>query len=204
MEVDAKGNLGENNTFNDTHIESVGNYNPSARTAITKVNSVRTSRWESYFENLNKEILGNTRQEIIDDLLSYKTKLDGTKDLEEKLTDGHFKKSRITDATRQKEMYAKKATKYECYPSAQEINVNIFARIKNDFDTYVYPLIEEQLPLSEVMKAVHEKVVEPILRIIEENGAHDEYLKYTEDHIYGMVYYLTGMCHLNWADYDNI
>lgn len=30
MEVDAKGNLGENNTFNDTHLNSVGSYNPAA------------------------------------------------------------------------------------------------------------------------------------------------------------------------------
>lgn len=202
MNLDIQGNPGENNTFQDTHIESVNSYNPNAQTVIH--NSVRLSRLESRFEKLNKEILGNTTQEIIEELLNYKTKLDGTKDLEEKLTDGHFKKSKINDAKRQKEMYAKKATKYECYPSAQEINVNIFARIKNDFDTYVFPMIEHQEPLDEVMKAVREKVVEPIMKILEENGAHDDYLKYNTDHIYGMVYYLTGMCHLNWTDYDNV
>lgn len=178
---------------------------PNAREGNQYVyHNARPSRWVTYFEKLNEEILGNTRQEVIEDLLSYKTKLDGTKGLKEKLTDGHFKSSRIDNAIRQKELYAKKATKFECYPSAQEINVNIFARIKNDFDTYVYPLIEERKPFHEVMKTVHEKIVEPIMQIIEENGAHDEYLKYTVDHIYGMIYYLTGMCHLNWKDYDNV
>lgn len=37
---------------------------------------------------------------------------------------------------------------------------------------------------------------------LNENGAADACLCYNEDDIYGMLYYLTGNCHINWTDYD--
>lgn len=162
------------------------------------------SRLSATFERLEKEILANTTKEVIDDLLMYTTKLDGTKGLEEKLQDGGFKKSFIQKATLQKEMYAKKATKYECYPAAQEIILSLFARIKNEFDVRIYPMITRVADVSSIMQEVHNQIVSPILQMIEANGAEDQSLYFNMDHIYGMIYYLTGMCHLNWKDYDNI
>lgn len=162
------------------------------------------SRLSATFERLEKEILANTTKEVIDDLLMYTTKLDGTKGLEEKLQDGGFKKSFIQKATLQKEMYAKKATKYECYPAAQEIILSLFARIKNEFDVRIYPMITRGADVSSIMPEVHNQIVSPILQMIEANGAEDQSLYFNMDHIYGMIYYLTGMCHLNWKDYDNI
>lgn len=162
------------------------------------------SRLSATFERLEKEILANTTKEVIDDLLMYTTKLDGTKGLEEKLQDGGFKKSFIQKATLQKEMYAKKATKYECYPAAQEIILSLFARIKNEFDVRIYPMITRGADVSSIMQKVHNQIVSPILQMIEANGAEDQSLYFNMDHIYGMIYYLTGMCHLNWKDYDNI
>lgn len=52
----------------------------------------KKSRMSATFERLEKEILNNTTKEVIDELLMYTTKLDGTKGLEEKLQDGGFKK----------------------------------------------------------------------------------------------------------------
>lgn len=203
MDLKITGNPGENNKFHETHMDYVQNNAPNAKEIYNYNFSGKSSRYVSRLQRLAEEIRGNIKEDVFEDLLFYNTKLDGTKGLEEKLTDGHFGKTRITVATRQKEMYAKKATKYECYPSAQQINFSIFGRIKNDFDTYVSPLIETDAPLKEIMKVVREKIVSPIMEIIE-NGANDEYLQYTSDHIYGMIYYLTGMCHLNWKDYDNV
>lgn len=162
------------------------------------------SRLSATFERLEKEILNNTTQEIIDELLMYTTKLDGTKGLEEKLKDGGFKKMFIQKATLQKEMYAKRATKYECYPAAQEIILSLFARIKNEFDIKIYPIISKGADVSYIMQEVHKQIVYPILQMIETNGAKDQSLYFNMDHIYGMIYYLTGMCHLNWKDYDNV
>ena len=53
------------------------------------------SRLSATFERLEKEILRNTKKEVMDDLLMYKTKLNGTKDLEEKLQDGGFRNTFI-------------------------------------------------------------------------------------------------------------
>ena len=203
MDLKITGNPGENNKFHETHMDYVQNNAPNAKEINNYNFNGKSSRYVSRLQRLAEEIRGNIKDDVFEDLLFYNTKLDGTKGLEEKLIDGHFGRTRITVATHQKEMYAKKATKYECYPSAQQINFSIFGRIKNDFDTYVSPLIETDTPLKEIMKVVREKIVSPIREIIE-NGANDEYLQYTSDHIYGMIYYLTGMCHLNWKDYDNV
>lgn len=162
------------------------------------------SRLSATFERLEQEILNNTRKEVIDELLLYTTKLDGTKGLEEKLQDGGFQKMFVQKAIIQKEMYAKRATKYECYPAAQEIILSLFARIKNEFDVRIYPMIIKGADVSSIMQEVHKQIVSPILQMIEMNGANDQSLYFNMDHIYGMIYYLTGMCHLNWKDYDNI
>lgn len=162
------------------------------------------SRLSATFERLEQEILNNTRKEVIDELLMYTTKLDGTKGLEEKLQDGGFLKTFIQKAIIQKEMYAKRATKYECYPAAQEIILSLFARIKNEFDIRIYPMIIKGADVPSIMQEIHKQIVSPILQMIETNGANDQSLYFNMDHIYGMIYYLTGMCHLNWKDYDNI
>ena len=40
--------------------------------------------------------------------------------------------------------------------------------------------------------------------LINKDGEFDDYLNYNINDIYGMVYFLTGKCHLNWKEYDNI
>ena len=77
-------------------------------------------------------------------------------------------------------------------------------QIINAFTVYIEPMIDREDPVDAVMEKIHEKVVAPIMTKINENGAEDQDLRYTTDHIYGMIYYLTGMCHLNWINYDNV
>ena len=141
---------------------------------------------------------------MFDSLKYYQTKLDGTKGVEEKLADGGFRPAKIQEAKRLKELYAKIAMRYDCYPSAQKIIYDLFARIKHEFDTSIFPLIEQQQPVTILMQNIRNKIVIPIRDMLESNGSHDTVLGFNEDHIYGMIYYLTGMCHLNWKDYDNI
>lgn len=201
--------VGSCQTYN---VERAGQINPSA--AVVNNNNIvkeatvyyssNPTRMDIYFRKLREEIENNTTQEIIDDLREYKTKLDGKKGLKEKLTDGGFSSRDIDWAMRRKEQYAKKATKYECYPSAQEINLLLFGEIKAKFDSYVFPRIKQGETIGTIMQLINEVIVSPIMKMLNENGAHDEDLHYTSDHIYGMIYYLTGMCHLNWIDYDNV
>ena len=205
MELSIKGNPGTGNSYQEVNLQDVTNYNPTATTAITNIyHGNGCTRMGAYFQRLMEEIRGNVKEEVIDDLLYYTTRLDGTKGMEEKLMDGGFRPNKIEEAKRFKELYAKKATRFDCYPAAQQINLNLFSRIKNEFDTNIYPLIENGESLNLVMQQIRERIVLPIMTLIENAGANDTSLQYTEDHIYGMIYYLTGMCHLNWKDYDNV
>jgi len=189
----------------EVRIDQVGSYNPNARESTTIINNNGgPTRMSSYFRQLHEEVKNKTTRDIIQELLEYKTKLDGTKGMEEKLKDGGFSESFIQVALRKKEQYAKKAMQFDCYPSAQEINLLIFIDIMDLFTIYVEPLIKRREPVETVMQCIHEKVVNPIMDKINVNGAEDQDLRYTPNHIYGMIYYLTGMCHINWKDYDNV
>ena len=202
MDLKVTGNPGQGNTFNETTLGNVGSYNPNAKEVKYIIGG--SSRMDSYFQSLLDEIEQHSTAETIEELKAYNTKLDGTKDVEEKLTDGGFRPLRIEEAKRMKEMYAKKATQYDCYPSAQKIILYLFAQIKHEFNTSIFPLIEDGEELRTVMEQIRTKIVKPIMRTLDDNGAHDRYLNFTDDHIYGMIYYLTGMYHLNWKDYDRL
>ena len=160
-----------------------------------------TTRMAADFENLRREILKEVTQETIEELKYYITELPGTKPFEEKLIDGGFSEESIEEATRLKELYRKRAQMYRHYPSAQQINLELLSSIKNSFYTYIFPLIEEGTPLRIVLEQLREKIVLPTKELLNKNGMHDDKLRYNEDHIYGMIYYLTGMCHLNWKVY---
>jgi len=165
----------------------------------------KKSRFSKRFEKLNKEVGANVRyEEVMEDFKYYITKLDGI-DMPTKLADGGFTEKEIIEATRKKEKYAKKLEKNKFFESAQWIDSQLFAKIKVDFETYVQiPLINNGADRNLIMVAVVERVINPVLEIINIEGQDDEILNYDAEDIFGMVYYLTGMCHLNWKDYDNL
>lgn len=166
--------------------------------------SATPTRMASDFQRLRQEILNGVKTETIEELKQYITILDGTKPFEEKLEDGGFKPYGIKEASRKMLLYAKKAEMLDCYPSAQQIFSDLFAFIKNEFYDSVFPLIEDGKPLREVMTAIRTNIVKNLMNLLNNNGAYDEYMHLTEDHIYGMLYYLTGMCHINWTEYENV
>lgn len=205
MDLNVTGDPGQGNSYNETTLQHVDSFNPGATTVTNNYNySSNSSRLASDFERLRQEILKGVKQETIEELKYYITKLPGTRSAEEKLTDGGFKTSFIREAIRLKDLYARRATMYQDYPSAQQINLDLFSRIRHEFDDTIFPIIEGGADLSSVMQQIRTKIVNPIMQLLNENGAYDEHLHYSEDHIYGMIYYLTGMCHLNWKDYDNV
>ena len=171
------------------HISTAGSVNPHATSVNDTYNiyeTPRPSRMSVYLQKLHVDIESNATREINGELLEYKTKLDGTKGLDEKLTEGGFSREQINEALRKKGIYTQKAIKFECFPSAQEINLLLFADIKNRFDVYVFPLIRKEVETDLVMQCIHEKVVNPIMVQLNIDGEFDEDLHYTSDHIYGM------------------
>lgn len=205
MEIDINGDPGTGNHFDDVHIQQVDNYSPNAKQAI--FNTIHQDKAESrlacWFRKLNDEFeKDNKLKKKFDDIRRYKTKLPHTIGLDQKLKDGGFSDKAIEKARRLKQYFAKKSTKFQYYESAQRIDSYLFAKVCSSFDTYVMPLIEQATHLTDIKRAVYEQVILPIMNELNENGAADACLCYNEDDIYGMLYYLTGNCHINWTDYD--
>jgi hypothetical protein len=166
---------------------------------------VPKTRFAKRFEKLKQEVANDNRYDsIMDDLKYYLTKLDGTKDMPTKLEDGGFSQNDIIQATRRKEKYAKKLEHNKFFLSAQLIDNELFAKILMDFETYVEPLIINNDTKDNILKKVVEKIVSPILDLINIEGENDDILNYNADDIFGMIYYLTGQCHINWKNYDSI
>lgn len=165
----------------------------------------KKTRFSKRFEKLNQEVACNERYEgIMDDFKYYITKLDGI-DMPTKLVDGGFTENEIIEATRRKEKYAKKLEINRFFESAQWIDSQLFAKIKIDFEAYVEkPLINNGASKDEIIITLVEKVITPILDLINIEGENDEVLNYNAEDIFGMVYYLTGKCHINWKNYDSI
>ena len=138
MELKVDGNPGQGNTYEEKTYQHVDDYYDHP----TIYRLERGTRMDTYFQRLIEEIQQNVKAEIIDELLYYTTEKDGTLGMERKLTDGGFREESILEALKQKEFYAKKSMRYDCYPSAQKIFLLLFARIKNEFNTSIYPLIE--------------------------------------------------------------
>lgn len=165
-------------------------------------NTTNKTRWQSKFERLKEEVENDIRFDVfIDDFKLYNTLLDG-KSMLEKLEDGGFNEYEILQANIRKDKYAKKIVKRELYETEQKIDVELFAFIKLNFETFIEPLIENNSNKSVLKSTLNEKVILPILEILNTEGKDDVFLNYNADDILGMVYFLTGKCHLNWKKYD--
>lgn len=184
----------------------INNEGPIEQQVITtgSVYLSNPTRWSAKFKKLKDEVENDIRFDVfIDDFKLYNTVLDG-KSMTEKLKDGGFSEIEIINATIRKDKYAKKIVSRELYETEQKIDVELFAFIKLNFETYIEPLIEENASKRDIKINLNQKVVMPILNLLNEEGKDDIFLNYTADDILGMIYYLTGKCHLNWKDYDNI
>ena len=186
-------NINNNSVHQQTNITNVENLNISPKT-----------RWQNRFKELNRQVENNEKYAtFIKEFEEYNTIKDGI-GLEKKLSDGNFTDYQINKALSQKEKYAKRVVMGEMFLAQQRIDVEIFSIISANFDTYVFPLIIKNYPKDEILIVLKEKVVQPILDILNREGSEDDYLNYNINDIFGMVYFLTGKCHLNWKDYDTI
>ncbi|OGU35307.1 MAG: hypothetical protein A2068_12280 [Ignavibacteria bacterium GWB2_35_6b] len=136
-----------------------------------------------------------TVTEIIDELRHYKTNIDnGSKviGLEQKLINGS-REDLIDFAIITKERFAKKLIKYEYFESAQGIFSYLLAIIYSNFNIYISPLLKENKTAIEINKKIDEHVINPLLIELDENV-----LKIHKDEINGMLFFLTGNCHIKW------
>ncbi|MGS4347109.1 ABC-three component system protein [Myroides odoratus] len=96
-----------------------------------------------------------------------------------------------------KQIFSKKLYRYQNYEPAQEIFTFIMSLILTKYRTLIKPLIRENSTEKVILECISEKIVEPIVLIIESEGCNDIMGLDSED-IEGMYHLLTGNCHINW------
>lgn len=168
------------------------------RDKITNIHSYKGTRLSRLFEALNNEVQNDEKLlSVCEELNRYLTDKD-TIGLEQKLVDGGFDKDYIIEAIEQKEYFSKKLYKYQEYESAQFIYVDLLALIKTNFTDYIYPLLKQKPDLLRLNLELRERIVNPILTTLNTEGADDSILNLNAEEVKGMIYYLTGRCHIKW------
>lgn len=95
---------------------------------------------------------------------------------------------------RVKEEYTKKLLKYQFSEAAQQINVHLLALVESYFMNNIYPLIYRGESETTINAMIHELIINPLLGELEQN-----HLSFTAKEINGMLYFLTGNCHIKWT-----
>lgn len=112
--------------------------------------------------------------------------------LEQKLINGN-RDDLVEDAIEHKDRFAKIAAKAQLSPRRQYIYFYILQKIKASFDGQVRPLLKAGVKPDDIDQVIYHNIVNSIFS--EVSGVDisiDQYL------IYGMLYFLTGKCHLTW------
>ncbi len=153
------------------------------------------------YNQLDSESSGDqVIQSKVDDLEYFLTEAEYSvgRTLAEKLKDGG-RESDIRLATIQKERASKKLHRHSTKLSAQKIYAFILSKIHSDFRTYITPLIEQNYDKAVIEERISEKVIEPTIGYLESNK-----LELTYDDIRGLIYLLTGNCHIEWTVYADL
>ena len=133
--------------------------------------------------------------DIIDDLKDYITESPGREivGLEVKLKDGG-REDALGYAIQLKNKFERRVAKAQMSLVEQKVYVQVLAHILTAFNQIVRPLILEGRSKQEVDSTVWECIIEPVHKAITE---FDDCL--TKESILGMLFFLTGKCHLIWS-----
>lgn len=187
------------NRVNQKNIKIEGGGDVVGGNKIVKYYDSDYTRLRRLFDTLCSEFTNNQKLlDVCEELNRYLTKKD-TIGLEKKLYDAGYKEDYVLDAIEQKEYFSKKLYLYKEYDSAQKIYVDLLALVKTNFQDYIYPLIDEKVADSIIKATIREKVINPIIEILKMDAAEDNVLNLNAEEVKGMIFYLTGMCHLKWT-----
>ncbi|WP_067988573.1 ABC-three component system protein [Neptuniibacter pectenicola] len=156
---------------------------------------------DSALEKVIQKILAASKEnqelvDIIEELTEYVTahpyrEIIG---LENKLKNGG-RADLLGNAIRYKGKFARRVCKSQMSLTEQKVYVQILSHILIGFDQFVRPRIRENAPTSEVDIIIYEKIIEP---------AHSAIIEFddevTKELILGMLFFLTGKCHLVWDE----
>lgn len=140
-----------------------------------------------------EEIINNIESNhLMDELQHYSCSLHTDRTLSSKLTSAGFEYI-LDEAEELKELISKIIIKHQNFKSAQKIITLLLSNIESTFNTSIKPRlenIEDEIRLKQILKKHLEDVIQ------EELGTN--VLEIYNRQIKGMVFFLTGNCHIEW------
>lgn len=144
---------------------------------------------ELYKEELSAQ---DEHHNLIDELHHYNTHSQGTRTLREKLIAAGFDNI-INEAEELKELISKIIIKNQNYKSAQKIITLILSETQSIFNANIKPAlvdIDDESKLAVILREELEQVIQGQLG--------ENVLEIFNRQIKGMMYFLTGNCHIEW------
>ncbi|MGL5090219.1 MAG: ABC-three component system protein [Aeromonas sobria] len=159
-------------------------------------NFIILSSLEQAVEQIKKGFAGEKLAvNIIDDLADYITEYPGRLiiGLEKKLAYGE--RQDLKDrATLLKNRFERRVAKNQMSLAEQHVYVQILAAISTIWHSKIKPLIDISASKTAIDSAIHSELIEPV---------HKAMVRYdtlvTSELVSGMLYFLTGKCHLEWS-----
>lgn len=159
----------------------------------TIINYASQTQIEALTQNYEKEVqAGSQVQGFIDELTHYKSAKSDIRNLSVKFTEAGYV-SLIDDGEELKELVSKLIIKHQNYRSAQKIITLLLAEAESIFNCEIKPKLTPEMTVADVNKLIRDHLV---VRVNEMLGGN--VLEIFNRQINGMIFFLTGNCHLEW------
>lgn len=113
--------------------------------------------------------------------------------LEEKLKEGN-RLDLLEDALYLENKFARRVTKYQFSISEEIIYCHCLSKINSSFSHHVKPLFKNTVNTAIIDRVIYDRIVEPLYEEVSEVSTAISF-----DLIRGMIFFLTGKCHLRWV-----
>lgn len=135
-------------------------------------------------------------EEIIEELAEYITNRPDREviGVKQKLINGG-REDLLDDAVYLKNKFERTIAKKQMSLIDQKVYAHVLAMIGSLFNHKIRPLILEEKAKSEVDSSIHKEIIDPVYKSIVSFNQ-----QVTPNHVAGMLYFLTGKCHLIWSE----
>jgi len=180
-------------------IEGNGNYQAARDVNVYNSYPQQDEKMKVLIEAYKEEQKSNpVFNEIIEELNFYLNPVKAEKKniigLEKKLKDGQLEDYYIEYAMRLKDIFWRKVDRNRFSKVAQQIFIYILADVQTLFNLKIYPLILNDADRATIMSKIKDEIIDVLQMKLGEN-----ILDIFTDSIMGMLFFLTGNCHIKWS-----
>jgi len=163
-----------------------------------KKGTVKISQIRRLFRDLSKEYDNEEKiKEICEELNDYDIERDVI-GLDAKLIEAGSTQNYIDNAEVLKQKFSKKLYHYNEYQSAQRIFVILLAQVSELFRAKILPKLNGGKNVIDLDEDIYNEIINPLNELLNSEASEDNVLYISSEEIRGMLYYLTGRCHIKW------